>query len=101
MIATPSPILAITRARRAANSSDGKTSGPVKTGCAKTVDARKRSPVRRVSGLPKRAQLAVSMLFIKSSERLIDGRALLTERPGTVLRHVKTVFQANSELAVD
>ena len=33
-IATPSPMRSITRARRAANSSGGKISAPVKTGCA-------------------------------------------------------------------
>jgi hypothetical protein len=33
-MATPSPIAAITFARRAANSSGGKISAPVNTGCA-------------------------------------------------------------------
>src|SRR6185369_10714340 len=39
-MATPSPIASITFARRAANSSAGKTSGPRNTGCAESSTVR-------------------------------------------------------------
>src|ERR1043166_253343 len=48
MIATPSPIFAMTRARRAANSSGGKMSDPVKTGWAERGRVRRMRAHERV-----------------------------------------------------